>query len=179
MGTGDSTRVDWFSQKMRTKIRYGCDRDANYVKNIDLKSYPYPWTKDEWRQALGEDGCKWCVFLLEAQPIGFGVWKEHDETSDIEILRLCIKPTERRAGYGTRLLAWIEEESKKIGFGGAYMVIPEINCFPGHPDDVSEWLRLQGYAAETPILKDYRRMYGSLVDGFRFAKVIGGAPIDE
>jgi GNAT superfamily N-acetyltransferase len=176
MGLRNSPGSDRVPQEV--SVRWACGRDVNYLKDIDLKSYQYPWGIEEWRKLQSDGDRRACVAVHGAEPIGFVVLLDkpekrhhpfHDETT-LEILKLGVKPASRGQGAGTQLLRFVEEAALDGGFDKVALVVPEIKCVPRHPDDVSQWLLKRGYRAEIPILKDYFKMYGQLVDGFRFTR---------
>lgn len=171
MGLRNSPRSDRVSQEI--SVRWACGRDVNYLKDIDLKSYQYPWGIEEWRQLQSNEGMRAFVATQLVEPVGFAILLDKPEKQELEILKLGVKSGSREQGAGTQLLCFAEEAALDDGLRKMSLVVPEIKCLPGHPDDVSQWLLRHGYRAEVPILKEHFRMYGQWVDGFRFAKQVG------
>ena len=151
-------------------IRPGGDRDVNFVKDLDLKCYHYPWTPEQWGKTVGDDPAKWCLATIRDRPLGFAIWRI--APGEIILNRLGVLPDSRKQGIGTELLRHV------IRYAGARQAqkitlrVPEIHCFPGHPDDVSAWLLTRGFRAEPPVVREYAYMYGQWVDGFCFVKPI-------
>jgi len=166
MGLRNSSRSDGVPKAIT--IRPGGDREVNLVKDLDLKSYHYPWDTEQWQATAGTDPAQWCLALLKGRPSGFAIWRMADD--EVNLLRLGVRPVSRRRGVGTELLWHVVKYGRTHGAKRVSMIVPEINCFPGHPDDVSDWLSKRRFRAEPPIVKEYAFMYGQWVDGFRFVK---------
>ncbi|KPK52836.1 MAG: hypothetical protein AMS22_08425 [Thiotrichales bacterium SG8_50] len=155
-------------------MRHGNSRDITYLKDIDLKSYHYPWSLDEWMVVGSDETYHWCVAVLKAEPIGYAVWQDHPRA--VELHRLAVKPSERNRGAGTSLMQYICDYARRNYYPRVEVTVPEINCLPGDPDDVSAWLLKQGFKAELPILREHVRRYGRLVDCFVFARSMVNEP---
>jgi len=153
-------------------VRPGGDREVNLVKDLDLKSYHYPWGTEEWKKTVGKDPAKWCIAFLKSKPSGFAIWR--DTESEVDLLRIGVRPDSRKCGVGTELLWHVVKYARMHGMSRVVLTVPEINCFPGHPDDVSEWLLHRGFRATPPIVKEHTYMYGQWVDGFRFVRILEG-----
>lgn len=163
MGMRNLQRRDRIPQTV--SLRDGQPRDTNYLKDIDLKSYHYPWGGDKWK-LLDEKDHSVCLAIEALKPVGFVIWKG-EKALDC-ILRLAVKPQNRGRGIGTMLLDRVFSAARVKRFREISTVVPEIHCLPGHPDDVSQWLLAYGFLARPPIIKEYAQMYGELVDGFQF-----------
>ena len=153
-------------------IRPGGDREVNVVKDLDLKSYHYPWGAEEWQATAGKDPAKWCLAFLKSKPIGFAIWRNADD--EVDLLRIGVRIDSRGCGVGTELLLHVVKYAGMHGMSRVALTIPEINCFPGHPDDVSEWLLRRKFCATPPIVKSHVYRYGQWVDGFRFVRMLKG-----
>lgn len=154
-------------------IRLAQTRDIHFLADIDLKSYDYPWTIDKWRKIAANPTCVIPLASIKVEPVSVCVWQKKPAIKEAEILRFATKPAYRNYGIGSLLLHTIEAAAREIELQEITIVVPEIKCFPGHPDDVSQWLLKHGYRAVTPILKDYFYMYGNHCDGFKFVHSIG------
>lgn len=146
----------------------GGDRDVNLVKDLDLKCYHYPWTPKEWADTVGNDVAKWCLATIRDRPVGFAIWRQEKNTGLLE--RIGVLPDSRKQGIGTELLRYVLRCVRNRGAPKLSLMVPEIHCCPGHPDDVSAWLLARGFRAEPPITPKYAYMYGQWVDGFCFVK---------
>ena len=149
-------------------IRGAQARDINYLVDIDIKSYHFPWSVDKWRKFAGDKTCSILLAMIKVEPVAVCAWKKSGK--DAEILRLATKPAYRGLGAGSLLLHAMESTDLQE----VTVIVPEINCFPGHPDDISAWLLARGFRASAPILKDHFHMYNKHYDGFKFAKFLGG-----
>ncbi len=149
---------------MLPAVRGAQIRDINYLVDIDIKSYHFPWSVDTWRRFAASKSCNILLASVKAEPIAVCAWRTCGK--DAEIMKLATKPDFRNLGAAIGLLRMMEAtELQEVG-----IVVPEINCFPGHPDDVSRWLSARGYRAIAPIIKDRFHMYGKYYDGFKFTK---------
>ncbi len=140
--------------------------DVNFLIDVDIKSYQYPLTHKQMVKI--SQGKNYAISLATEGDlvIGYLIW-QHSKVA--KLLRLGVKPAYRRLGTGTLLLTLFELDAIQQGFLVCETTVPEINCFPGHPDDVSLWLRHRGYkAVETK--HNYTCMYGEKIDGIRFQK---------
>jgi N-acetylglutamate synthase-like GNAT family acetyltransferase len=158
---------------MRPEIRTALTREANSLLDIDLKSYDYPWPIAKWRAVLGDEEHSVLVACVKAQPVGVCIWRRSKQHLRAEICKLAIKHEYRRHGFACNLLRRVDQDVAELGMLETVVVVPEINCFPGHPDDVSVWLSKQGYTPERHIIRDKFLMYGSLCDGFQFIREVG------
>ena len=148
--------------------------DMHSLADIDIKGYDYPWDLDKWRSLTEDPACVIMLATLEMEPVGVCVWQKKPAVKKGEILRLTTKPAYTGRGIGSFLLRTVESEARENGLREIVIIVPEIKCFPGHPDDVSQWLLNRGYCAVKPILTNHFRMYGSKCDGFKFASSLIG-----
>lgn len=158
---------------MLPAIRHAQVRDVNYLADIDLKSYEYPWPIEKWRTLAADPTCIILIASFKAEPISVCAWQKKPAVDEAEILRLATKPTFRNMGIGTLMLRTTEAEARDNDLHELVIIVPEINCFPGHPDDLSCWLVARDFHAVTPILKDQFYMYGKSCDGFKFTHTVG------
>jgi len=149
-------------------LRPASGNDINFLIDIDLKSYDYPWSVDKWRLLALNPACTVTLATVNMEPVGFVAWGKIIADKEVEILRLAVKPTYRNNGIGSLLLGSVEINANENGIQKITLIVPEIYCFPNCKGDVSRWLLARGYQATKPIFKDYFNMYGSKVDGFKF-----------
>lgn len=155
-------------------VRPGGNRDVNLVKDLDLKCYHYPWSSEQWAATAGASPSEWCLATLADRLVGFAIWRQEKDTTSLQ--RLGVKPDSRNQGVGTGILGHVLRCACTRGVTKLSLVVPEIHCFPGHPDDVSSWLLARGFRAEPPIISKYAYMYGQWSDGFCFVKAVEGEP---
>ena len=154
-------------------IRPAQTRDIHHLVDIDLKSYAYPLSVDGWRKLADDPTCVILIAAFKVAPVAVCVWQKKPAVKEGEILRLATKKKHRNLGAGSYLLKAAERGAKDYELDKVTIVVPEINCFPGHADDVSQWLLKREFQAVPPILKNRFYMYGQRCDGFKFEKVIG------
>lgn len=142
--------------------------DINLVIDLDLKSYQYPLTHKQLAKISSTGEYYVSLAMQKRKAVGFFIWKA--QRTSAKLLRLGVTPLARKQGVGTLLLYTFELDALLLGYTTCTTTIPEINCFPGHPDDVSMWLKHRGYLA-TSIKHGYTKMYGEKVDGIKFTKV--------
>jgi GNAT superfamily N-acetyltransferase len=160
---------------MKPTIRNAQVRDVNSLLDIDLKGYDYPWTIAEWRDVSNNEDYTLLLATLKVQPVSMCVWRRKPGSERAEIVKLATKPYYQGQGFATLLLNRVERDMRSAAVREAVFTVPEIKCFPGHPDDVSAWLMARKYKPVKPILRDEYCMYGSMCDGFQFARVLGEA----
>jgi N-acetylglutamate synthase-like GNAT family acetyltransferase len=160
---------------MKPTIRHAQVRDVNSLLDIDLKGYDYPWTISKWREISNDAEFTLLIATLKVQPVSMCVWRWKVGSERAEIVKLATKPYYQGQGFATLLLNKVESDMRSAAVREAVITVPEIKCFPGHPDDVSAWLLARKYKPIKPVLKDEYCMYGSMCDGFQFAHVLGGS----
>lgn len=151
-------------------VRPAYPTDLNYVMDIDLKSYEYPWTQDDWQTINDDKTYHKFVATLSTRPIGFAIWTK--EENEAVIIRLAVKRSHQRQGAGSRLLEALETDALTNSCSIISIIVPEFNCCPKSADDVSQWLLNRGFKTMLPIIPQYALMYGQFVDGFKFIKEI-------
>ena len=156
-------------------IRLTRPADANVLSMLDLKSYPYPFSLDKWKELASDSGkkSKPKVVVCEVlrKPVGFAVWQDVDD--DIaRIIRLGVIPKFSRKGVGNLLLNKVinhcQIERKDI----LRVIVPDIHCQPGDPDDVSGFLSRMYFHTTGSVITEFRHMYGDWCDGYVFERNI-------
>ena len=69
-----------------------------YLYDIDIKSYYWPWTEKGWCDLIGYI---FRVYSLKGVPRGFSCFKVGNNS--LEVVKLCVHPTFRRLGFGSLL----------------------------------------------------------------------------
>jgi len=155
-------------------IRTAQLKDIHSLVDIDLKGYDYPWSVNEWRKFAADPTCVTLIASLRAEPVGVCVWQKRPAIKEGEILKLATKLTYRCRGIGSLLLHEVETGAEENKLLEMVVIVPEIKCCPGQPDDVSQWLLKRGYKAVKPVLTNHFHMYGSHCDGFKFVNSFTG-----
>lgn len=148
---------------MTPHIRWMIHRDYPEVLEIERQSFDHPWTeRDYTRRLLGKDGLnglvaeagvpgdKWTPIL------GFLVYALNK--GHLELVRLAIHPSHRRAGVGRRLLHHLEKQLKDGGRRAVVFAVPDTRL------DAHLWLKSCGYRVNDPII----RGQGGERDRYRF-----------
>ena len=142
-------------------------KDLAVVKDLDLKCYPYPLENDAWTFVFVDSTCVVHIVYVYNKPVGFQILEPIE--SNLRVWRLGVLRKFNGRGAGKALLARADEFRAAIKAPVLDTVVPEIHCLPGDPDDVSVWLKFQGFKA-TKVKKDYFDMYGRKYDGFVFER---------
>lgn len=150
--------------------------DANHydladLMDMDVKSNYIGWAETVWRRAISEN----LVFIAYVHnvPVGFLVL---DSQSNPAIIRRCGAVNEDGKGVMDALFEIAIGKALDCGCQGVEHVVPETHIDPGKPDDVSLFLKQQGFQAVTPLLANYYRIDGDTVDGVKFARYLNDEP---
>jgi GNAT superfamily N-acetyltransferase len=156
-------------------VRLTRPSDNNALADLDLKCYDYPYSNERWKELAGESGKKKKprVVVLEVlrKPAGYAVWNYLDEDT-AKIIRLGVKPGWRRKGLGSVLLGKIIHHSQIEKADKLQVIIPDIHCIKGDPDNVSGFLAKTNFTATGEVIEGYRYMYGEWRDGYVFERNI-------
>jgi len=149
------------------KVVAATAKDISVVRDLDVKCYFYPVPQEGWAHALVDSSCVVNMVKIGARPIGFSILEPYGE--NLRIHRLGVIKRFRGLGAAKRLLHRAEDLRSATKSSSLETVIPEIQCLPGDPDDVSTFLKFQGFQA-TGIKRDFFSMYGRKYDGFIFER---------
>ncbi len=75
--------------------------DLDAVMDIELRAYPFPWTRGIFRDCLAAGYPAWVV-LEDGRIIGYGLLSIAAE--EAHVLNVCIAPERQSRGYGRQLL---------------------------------------------------------------------------
>ena len=163
---------------MDIEIRPVKPEDINYLIDVEIKCYEDVKGLDWWREILKNSDHYSVAAAVHKVPVGFIVWQKAAYSGDgtdefvAEIERIAVKPAFRRRGAGSLLLRDATVAAHTVGLHKLMLIVPESLCFPGHPNDVSEWLLHRNFRA-TGILGQHFDSYGTKEDAFVF---IGSGP---
>lgn len=159
------------------RVHTANQRDINGMFEVDLRAYEYPIGYIEIKDYLMSREC-FCVIAADDSHnvVGYAIFKKDAAAGVLEIVRLGVLPKRRGEGAGKELLRAGSDFCLTYNLHEMSVLVPEIKCNPGQPDDVSRWLRYQDFLAVLPIKKDEFEMYGSKVDGIKFVRKINVAP---
>lgn len=159
-------------------IRLSRPNDLNRVTTLDLKCYPYPKNLKYWKEFFEGIGKTSKILVLERlnKAIGFTAWDMHSDKSTGEefatISRFGVMPEHRRKGFGTLMLEATQRHAELMGADYLHVIVPEIHCCPGDPDDVSEFLNVNAFNTTGAIDYGFDTMYGDKVDGFHWVRKV-------
>ena len=149
--------------------------DANVLSMLDLKSYPYPFTLERWKELTRESGKKSkpkvVVCEILRKPCAFALWNLADEDT-ARLIRLGVIPRFRRNGIGRILMNKVKHHCQIERVDKIQVIIPDIHCQPGDPDDVSGFLSKTLFHTTGEVISDFRYMYGEWRDGYVFERNI-------
>lgn len=165
---------------MEPVVRLTRPGDINSVTAIDLKCYHYPLPMKEWQALINGSGkqgqARIVVTEVYRASAGFAMWSV-DEDRICNLHRVGVLPKFRRNGLGTVLVAACVRhcfETNKTGkedlIKTARVVVPDIHCSPGDPDDVSAFLSSCDFKPTGKIIPEFKTMYGQPVDGYVFER---------
>jgi hypothetical protein len=142
-------------------------RDLGCMKDIDLKASIYPADAEAWAYAVVEGNCVNFGAYIGDKMVGFILTEQHENV--LRILRLKVHPDFTCSLAYESLVSKAESLARDLHVKRLTIVIPEIHCMPGDPDDQSVDLNAIGFMAKG-IVKDAFVMYGDTIDGFRFER---------
>lgn len=142
--------------------------NLNFLKDIDIKSYEYPWDDVEWKTELEVSVLK---IWTDGKPRGFTAYRfmsvgsvlgteEEIKGVVIHILKLAIHPEWRNKGIGTELLKNIEAAAKHQEVDFLVKILHEEN------KDGRDWLLKKDFVGFS-VLKN---IFPQARDGFSFIK---------
>jgi ribosomal-protein-alanine N-acetyltransferase len=82
-------------------LRPMCEADLEQVMAIELRAYPFPWTRGIFRDCLAAGYPAW-LLLERGLPIGYGVLSV--ALDEAHILNVCVAPERQGRGLGRYLL---------------------------------------------------------------------------
>jgi ribosomal-protein-alanine N-acetyltransferase len=77
------------------------DDDLDEIMRIELKAYPYPWTRGIFSDCLRVGYCCW-VLEVDDRLVGYGVMSIG--VGEAHVLNICVDPQQQRKGYGHVIL---------------------------------------------------------------------------
>ena len=92
-----------------TRLRTMIHDDLPLVSDIERRSYDFPWSHGVFRDCLLAGYI--CIVLERGDDVaGYGILSI--AAGEAHILNLCVNPTYRALGYGTRLLHEVVERAR-------------------------------------------------------------------
>jgi ribosomal-protein-alanine N-acetyltransferase len=107
------------------RIRGMIHDDLPLVSDIERRSYEFPWSHGVFRDCLLAGYV--CIVLERGEEIaGYAILSIAD--AEAHILNLCVDPTYRVHGYGTRLLNEILERARNAEVREVYLEVRPSNA---------------------------------------------------
>lgn len=155
-------------------IRKTTKEDAQYVMDIDLKCFEYPWPTDFWFEASAYYDI--VVGTYYGTPVGMAVYTNGPvicptfcyEPNDqiITMLKVGVKKSFRNKGLGKLLVNHIKGIAWAAKSRSIVTIAPESICTPSE-QDVSGWLRKVGFEGRNIIPGCFTNC-GEAEDGYLF-----------
>ena len=89
------------STPVSTSLRPLREADLDAVMEIELRAYPFPWTRGIFRDCLQAGYPGW-VMLQDGRILGYGVLSV--AAAEAHLLNVCIDPQQQSRGHGRVLL---------------------------------------------------------------------------
>ena len=147
-------------------------KDLGTLKDIDLKTYHYPLAQDAWTYALVDSPCTVYLVNYSRKAVAYAVVEPSPcNEKNLRLQRCGVLRDFRGFGVAKFILRDVSQTAKDMLMTRVEVLIPEVHCLPGDPDDVSLWLKFQGFRAAS-IIKNCFDMYGEDYDGFLFERSV-------
>lgn len=160
-------------------IRLSRPTDINTLVALDLKTYNYPLSMEDWKVLVHGSGKKKepRVVLLElmGKPVGFCMWQDREPEEGqkelvADLLRVGIVPGYRNRSLGRLMVDRCAEECNRNRLDKIRVLVPEVHCVPDDPDNIVGFLNKVDFFPTGEIVEDFKVMYGDLVDAFVFER---------
>ena len=155
-------------------IRLTRPDDINTLTALDLKTHQYPMPLKEWQTKLSgsgkQDQARIVLCVVAGLPVGFAMWSIDNEHNISHLLRLGVLPDFRLHGLGRLLVHACAQHSYEMRCDKVKIVVPDLNCSPGDPDDVSAFLNKLEFTATGEIIPEWGEMYGEPIEGYAFER---------
>jgi ribosomal-protein-alanine N-acetyltransferase len=148
-----------------TSIRLATRADAAAIAEMsrDLieRGLGWSWTRERVLRSLRHPDTNAIVAVRDADRAGFGIMKYGDD--EAHLLLLAVKPSHRRCGVASEMLAWLERSAEVAGVGRITLEARASN------DGARAFYRRHGYA-QAQLLPGY---YGGRETSVRMVKDFG------
>lgn len=123
-------------------------KDVHQLQLIDVQSYPFPWTRQEWEAVINEATD---VRLYRIENIEIALWVGRNPSDeDIEdkpclkdsyqLLKLGVMHSRQRRGLGTAMVHDVFRQARSWGKNRVITYVPEYLLDPHYPEYVGSWL---------------------------------------
>ena len=100
------------------------DDDIPWVMQMEIESYPFPWTEGIFRDCL-KVGYQCWVFEWNAAAVGYAILSV--AVGEAHLLNLCVKPSEQRKGIGKDILRYLVERAMAHKAENLFLEVRESN----------------------------------------------------
>lgn len=143
--------------------------DANELVDIDMKCFQDAWTPEDWGDLLHSGTHGLSVVTYFGVCVGAVVFTRVDNA--IQILKLAVKVTHRKAQVSRMLLRSVVTFAHGKGVSRLFFIVPESMIYPG-PTYMAQWALRVGFKVEMPFLRNHFSAYGDAENGVRFVSQI-------
>lgn len=120
--------------------------DMPEILAIERASYAFPWSEQDFLEALLERGCIGVVAKMGQRVAGFVLYDTR--LRSLEIVNLAVVPDLRRRGIGRQLIEFLKEKLSQAGRNEL------VTCVGDDSLDAQLFLRKQGFLA-TAIMRNH------------------------
>jgi len=156
-------------------IRLSRPTDINTLVALDIKTYNYPLSIENWQALVNGSGRsrepRVVVMELARKPVGFAMW-QHINDQIVKFLRLGILPHYRRKGLARILIDSCVQDARRQKANKIQISVPELHCIPDDPDNVVGFLNKVGFNPTGEVINNYGIMYGESVDAYVFERSV-------
>lgn len=153
-----------YTQRADVYIRWLINRDMPAVLDIENDSFPFAWTREDFRNALRQRNCMAMVAEIGDKIVGYMIYELH--RNRLEILNLAVHGEHRRSGVGSSMIAKLYGKLSPQRRTRIVAAVCERN------EVAHYWLKACGFTA-VEILRDYYEEITA--DAYLFRLVYGEA----
>ncbi len=107
-----------------TSLRPMREEDLDAVLEIELRAYPFPWTRGIFQDCLRASYPAW-VLHREGAMIGYGMLSM--AADEAHVLNVCAAPEEQGRGHGRRLLRTLLQQARARGAQRVFLEVRPSN----------------------------------------------------
>ncbi len=100
------------------------ESDLDAVLDIELRAYPFPWTRGIFQDCLRANYPAW-VLHRDGAMIGYGMLSM--AADEAHVLNVCAAPEEQGRGYGRRLLRTLLQQARTRGAQRVFLEVRPSN----------------------------------------------------
>ena len=143
------------------QIRWLIRRDMPEVMEIEVNSFPAPWSEEDFTLALKQRNCIGMVAEDDDEILGYMVYESHK--TSLVLINFAVHPQFRRCGVGTAMIAKLKWKLPRMKRKTIRVIVVEKNL------EAQLFLRGQGFIAKNII----RNHFEDGTDAINFEYEIG------